>query len=136
MIKFPAGNGAAAKHANIVSGAASLSIIEAALLQNVSVAVFTMGGRGARAVTAAGDRAEVPACGVTVIDTVSAGDFFCGAFLAAYRAGAPLQTCVACGCTAGAAVVQWQGAELPTPAWHALSSVYRELVPMPIAVEV
>lgn len=134
---FAAGTGRpASKHGAILSEADSLSITEKTLLQNVSVAVFTMGGRGARAVTAAGDRAVAPACGVTVIDTVGAGDFFCGAFLAAYRTGATLATCVACGCAAGAAVVQRQGAELPIAEWQALTAVYNELVPLPVTLRV
>lgn len=105
-----------------------ISLAEAVLLQHVSIAVFTMGGAGARAVTADGKRVAAPACGVQVVDSVGAGDYFCGAFLAAYRAGAVLQTCLAAGCAAGSEVVQCQGAKLPAAAWDRLGTVYGDLL--------
>lgn len=82
------------------------------LTQHCKVAVFTLGSRGAVAVSS-GLTARCHASKVQVADTVGAGDAFCGAFLAAYMRGAQLQVCVEMGCAAGAEAVQCHGARLP-----------------------
>ena len=89
------------------------------LTQHCKVAVFTLGSRGAVAVS--GDRAL--RCGadkVQVADTVGAGDAFCGAFLATYMRGQGLQACLEIGCAAGAEAVQCPGARLPATSIQSL----------------
>ena len=55
-----------------------------------------------------------------VVDTVGAGDYFCGAFLAARSRGASLPDCLREGCRVGAEVVRHSGADLPEEAWAKL----------------
>jgi fructokinase len=57
----------------------------ALLAQPHAVALVTLGGAGALAVTAQ-DAIEVPSPAVDVVDTIGAGDAFMGAFLAHWRA--------------------------------------------------
>ena len=64
------------------------------------------------AAAADGAVAQSPACGVPVVDTVGAGDYFTAGFLHAQLAGASLVACTSCGCAAGTAAVQAAGAEL------------------------
>lgn len=87
----------------------------ALLSQRCKVSVFTLGAKGAIAVSG-GRTAKCSASKVTVADSVGAGDAFSGAFLAAYMRGADLQACVDMGCAAGAEAVQCNGARLPAPA--------------------
>lgn len=54
--------------------------------------IVTLGGDGARAVTAAGQALSVPALRVTPVDTVGAGDTFCGYLAAGLDAGDSLET--------------------------------------------
>ena len=53
--------------------------------------IVTLGGEGARAVTADGRRIAVPALTVTPVDTVGAGDTFCGYLAAGLDAGLGLE---------------------------------------------
>ncbi|GAA5195651.1 carbohydrate kinase family protein [Microbacterium jejuense] len=61
------------------------------------LAVCTLGARGAIALSATGERAEVPAVPVEVVDTNGAGDAFFAGFLAASLAGADLAGSLAAG---------------------------------------
>jgi sugar/nucleoside kinase (ribokinase family) len=61
------------------------------------IAVCTLGAQGAIALAATGERAEVPAVPVDVIDTNGAGDAFFAGFLTASLAGADLTGCLAVG---------------------------------------
>ena len=92
----------------------------ALLLGHCSLAVFTQGKAGACGVSASGEAFQVAAHDVKVVDTVGAGDSFCGAFLAAHMAGSPLRSCLRAGCAAGEAVVQCAGAHLFDEQWARL----------------
>lgn len=59
------------------------------LLQHVQVVVVSRGAKGCSARSRAGEVGTSPACMVQVVDTVGAGDYFTGGFLAAY-----LQVCL------------------------------------------
>ncbi|KXZ43676.1 hypothetical protein GPECTOR_83g288 [Gonium pectorale] len=84
------------------------------------VAVTSLGSRGCVARGAGGEEGASPACRVTVVDTIGAGDFFTSGFLTAYLRGASLQQCCAAGCAAGCEAVQATGAELPPEAFERL----------------
>jgi len=71
--------------------------------------VITRGEAGALLVTA-GVTSVIPAFPVRPIDTVAAGDAFCGAVAAALAAGAPLDDAVRTGCAAGALATLTAGA--------------------------
>lgn len=103
-------------------------MVEAMLLKHCSLAVFTMGSQGARAVSSTGERVTMPACRVAVVDTVGAGDYFCGAFLAAVVADASLGKCVGAGCAAGSQAVQCRGAQLPPEGWNRLRAALDSLM--------
>jgi sugar/nucleoside kinase (ribokinase family) len=87
-----------------------------------------MGKQGARAVCSNGTVAHVPASAVPVVDTVGAGDFFCGAFLAAHMRGASMATCLSAGCAAGAQIVQTLGAQLSESEWCSLRAAFDKLM--------
>lgn len=53
--------------------------------------IVTLGGEGARAVTAEGQRISVPALPIKPVDTVGAGDTFCGYLAAGLDAGLDLE---------------------------------------------
>lgn len=105
-------------------GGAECPLVEKVLLQHCHIVVSTMGKQGACAVCSNGDRVQVPACAVPVVDTVGAGDFFCGAFLAAHMHGLPLGSCLSAGCAAGAQVVQSSGAHLSEGSWRELRATF------------
>ena len=54
--------------------------------------IVTLGGDGARAVTATGQRISVPALPIKPVDTVGAGDTFCGYLAAGLDAGLDLES--------------------------------------------
>lgn len=94
----------------------------AALLKHCSVAVITCGPKGAYAASADQGTAQCNTESVAVVDTVGAGDAFCGAFLAGLIQEAPLQACLQAGCLAGTCAVQHQGALIPEAEWPKLRS--------------
>ncbi|MHA6689464.1 ribokinase [Devosia sp. A449] len=59
--------------------------------QHSQTVIVTLGGDGARAVTAAGQTISVPALPVKPVDTVGAGDTFCGYLAAGLDAGLDLE---------------------------------------------
>jgi ribokinase len=84
----------------------------AALALGVRSVVITLGAAGAR--WAAGDwRIERPAPRVDVIDTTGAGDVFAGTLAARLARGAAPEEALAAAVDAGAAAVQWHGAQAP-----------------------
>ncbi|PNH08176.1 putative diflavin flavoprotein A 6 [Tetrabaena socialis] len=86
------------------------------------VAVTSLGSRGCVARGADGGAGAAPACRVSVVDTIGAGDFFTAGFLTAYLRGGSLQQCCAAGCAAGCEAVQARGAELPPAAFARLNA--------------
>lgn len=80
----------------------------------VGAVVMTLGHDGAVAVTRDGCW-RVPAHAVEVVDTVAAGDAFCGALAAALAGGAPLRDAVVRANAAGALACTRRGAEPSMP---------------------
>lgn len=78
------------------------------------VVLVTLGGRGA--VVLDGDTVwSVPAFAVPVVDTVAAGDAFCGVLAASLAAGRPLREAVRWANAAGAVTVTRSGAAAALP---------------------
>jgi ribokinase len=85
----------------------------AALLElGPAVAVVTLGRRGASAADKTG-RVDVPGFAVPSVDTVGAGDTFCGQFALASAFGIPLAEAVRRSCAAGALATTTPGAQSP-----------------------
>lgn len=104
-----------------ISDPAAAAAAAVALLDRCRSAVITLGGEGAvfasRALGSTGDSAPAsghrPAPRVRVVDTTGAGDAFVGALAAELARGAELAEAVESGVAAGAAAVQWLGAQPP-----------------------
>lgn len=81
--------------------------------------VVTLGAAGAVYAADPTNAADLvghcPATGVTVVDTVGAGDAFVGALAASLAAGRPLPEAVAAGVAAGTHAVTHRGARWPGP---------------------
>jgi len=92
-----------------VDGAAAVA---AALLERCRSVVLTLGGDGAVYAGPVGTGHQ-PAPRVTVVDTTGAGDAFVGAVCAELAEGESLEAAVERGVAAGAAAVQWLGAQPP-----------------------
>jgi ribokinase len=75
-----------------------------------SVAVVTLGRRGATADDGTG-RIDVPGFTVPSVDTVGAGDTFCGQFVLAYAAKTPLPEALRRACAAGAVATTTRGSQ-------------------------
>ncbi|MER3389141.1 MAG: ribokinase [Microcella sp.] len=88
------------------------SAAASALLERCRSVVITLGGDGAVHASPSGS-GHVPAPRVTVVDTTGAGDAFVGAVCAELAEGADLDAAVERGVAAGAAAVQWLGAQPP-----------------------
>ncbi|MBD3943077.1 carbohydrate kinase family protein [Microbacterium sp. NEAU-LLC] len=73
------------------------ALMQSCLDRGPRLAVCTLGAQGAIALSAAGERSEVPAVPVEVVDTNGAGDAFFAGFLAASLAGVDLTGCLAAG---------------------------------------
>lgn len=73
------------------------ALMESCLAQGPSMAVCTLGARGAIALDAAGRRAQVPARPAKVVDTNGAGDAFMAGYLRASLNGAGLEPCLTAG---------------------------------------
>jgi ribokinase len=84
----------------------------ATLLGRCRSVIITLGGDGA-VFAAPGASGHRPAPRVTVVDTTGAGDAFAGAVAAELADGGDLTAAVERGVAAGAAAVQWLGAQPP-----------------------
>lgn len=82
------------------------------------IVIRTLGPEGAEALRGGEVIFRVPAPVVEAVDTVGAGDAFCGVFTAAFADGVPLDEAMRLGCAAGAAAATVPGvqASLPTQA--------------------
>ena len=76
--------------------------------------VVTLGDEGAVAATS-GEEISVPAFAVEVVDTVAAGDTFCGSLAVALTEGQPLAAALRFGCAAAAISVGRKGASPSCP---------------------
>ena len=76
--------------------------------------VLTLGARGCLA-NHHGEQIAIPALAINPIDTVGAGDAFCGAFAAALDAGEPFRTALRWGCVAGSLACLKTGAQTALP---------------------
>jgi ribokinase len=90
-----------------------------------SVAVITLGSRGAIAVTADQEIA-VPAPAVEVVDTTGAGDAFCGAFAASIERGEDLSTALRYGVYSGSLATTIPGAQTSSPTRQAIEQLLGE----------
>ena len=77
--------------------------------------VVTLGPAGAVAVSPQG-MFEAPALAITPVDTVGAGDTFCGYFAAGLREGLGLEDCLQLAATAGSLACLKPGAQPAIPA--------------------
>jgi sugar/nucleoside kinase (ribokinase family) len=90
--------------------------------RHAPLVVIKDGPQGAEAVSAAG-RLTRPACAVTVVDTVGAGDAFNAGFLDAWLAGRTLADCLDAGSrTAAVALSRAGGARGLAPRQHGLAA--------------
>jgi ribokinase len=80
--------------------------------------IVTLGGDGARAVTATGQRISVPALPIKPVDTVGAGDTFCGYLAAGLDAGLDLESAMTRAAVAASLACLKPGAQpaIPTAA--------------------
>jgi len=103
------------------------------LRRGCKAVVVTLGGKGAVYV----DRErtlEVPALAVPVIDTVAAGDAFCGGLASALALGADLETALARAAAAGALAVGVLGATPSLPRSQAVEELLTRLGPVELRV--
>jgi ribokinase len=89
-----------------------VTLAAAAHALGVRSIVITLGGRGARWSTGEWTIAR-PAPAVEVVDTTGAGDVFAGTLAAQLSRGADPEGALAAAVDAGAAAVQWRGAQEP-----------------------
>jgi sugar/nucleoside kinase (ribokinase family) len=73
------------------------ALMQSCLDRGPRIAVCTLGAQGGIALSATGERTEVPAVQVDVVDTNGAGDAFFAGFLTASLAGEDLTSCLAAG---------------------------------------
>ena len=103
--------------ASPVDGPAAAAAAAAALLERCRSVVITLGGEGAVFAAREGgpgsSSGHRPAPHVEVVDTTGAGDAFVGALAAELAEGGGLESAVERGVAAGAAAVQWVGAQPP-----------------------
>lgn len=77
--------------------------------------IVTLGGDGVLAVTGNGERIAVSALDITPVDTVGAGDTFCGYFGASLLAGLPLEAALKRAAAAGSLACLKAGAQPSIP---------------------
>lgn len=101
------------------------------LRRGCGAVVVTLGARGS--VYVDNERVlEVPALSVPVVDTVAAGDAFCGAFASALARGEDVETGLARATAAGAFSVGVPGATPSLPGAQAVSQLLRRLGPVTV----
>jgi ribokinase len=83
--------------------------------QNGQTVIVTLGGDGARAVTKSGEKISVPALKVKPVDTVGAGDTFCGYLAAGLDAGLDLASAMKRAATAASLACLKAGAQPAIP---------------------
>jgi ribokinase len=86
-----------------------------ALTRLVPAVLVTLGAAGARLVSSSGEDVRVAAPRVTPVDTVAAGDTFCGVYAAALADGLPGRLALERACAAASLAVQRPGAQSSIP---------------------
>ncbi len=89
--------------------------MQAFAAQAGSTVIVTLGGEGVVAATRQGDTIAVPALPITPVDTVGAGDTFCGYFAAGLSAGLPLRDALVRAAAAGSLACLKPGAQPSVP---------------------
>ena len=102
---------------NITDSDSELKAINAIHKKGVSVAIITLGSKGAL-LCEKGDCIEIPTIKVKAVDTTAAGDTFCGAFCVALTEGKSLVDAVKFGNKAAAISVTRHGAQKSVPERH------------------
>lgn len=96
--------------ASLLGGSEDLAVASLSLAARVPRVVVTLGAAGSVLYEAGAERARIPAPSVTPVDTVGAGDTFCGAFAAAIAEGQGYEDAARFATAAAALSVQAVGA--------------------------
>jgi ribokinase len=95
--------------------AADLALAPEELLKRVPSAVVTLGGAGCLVLERDQEPVRVKGISVDVVDTIGAGDTFCGVLAAALARGSGLADAASQACVAGALAVTRPGAQAGVP---------------------
>ncbi|MDQ6897103.1 MAG: ribokinase [Actinomycetota bacterium] len=98
-----------------LAGESDLDTALVALADLYPAVLVTLGARGARLLATDGLDVHVAAPSVTPVDTVGAGDTFCGVFAAALADGVDNLTSVQRACAAASLAIQGAGAQASIP---------------------
>ncbi len=120
---------AALAHMRVDDVAGAVKAAGELVRRGCGAAVVTLGARGAVYVDAE-SVLEVPALPVPVVDTVAAGDAFCGTFASAIARGANLETGLVRATAAGALAVGVRGATPSLPEAEAVDEILSRLGPV------
>lgn len=101
-------------HLGLPKSGGTASLLSNVAQQTGNSVVLTLGAKGCLA-DHHGEQIAIPALPVSPIDTVGAGDAFCGAFAAALDAGEPFSTALQWGCVAGSLACLKTGAQTALP---------------------
>lgn len=107
------------------SGAPPEVATQAASIAGPDTLVVTLGAEGALIADRAGSR-RVPAPEVVAVDTVGAGDSFCGALADGLAGGVSIDEAVAWAATAGAITATREGAQAALPTRDEVAALMRE----------
>jgi ribokinase len=91
------------------------------------IVIRTLGADGAEALVRGTVIARVPAPEVDAVDTVGAGDAFCGVFTAALADGQLLEDAMGLGCAAGAVAASRPGVQASLGTRTDIDSIHRDL---------
>ena len=103
----------------------TLGTTEKALIQRVSMAVFTMSGKGSRLYDGEGEH-SIPVIPVRCADPTGAGDAYRAGFLSAYVKGFFPLTCCRIGTVTASFVVERSGCQTHLAGWEQMENRYRE----------
>lgn len=116
-------------HMLVEDAAGAIRAAEQLLRRGCGAVVVTLGERGSIYVDS--ERVfEVPALPVPVVDTVAAGDAFCGAFASSLARGAKLETALERATAAGALAVGVRGATPSLPQAEGVDELLARLGPV------
>ena len=99
----------------ITDDASALQAIQKMQKMGVQNAIITLGKRGACTINEQGEFKRIDAFKVQAVDTVAAGDTFCGALCVALCKGYPVETAILIGNKASSIAVTRKGAQPSVP---------------------